>query len=136
MVDVFNPRVHASGSARELITATIGADPYQGIEAMRKAGERKARAEGVAYELEHLTKTVLARIAGELAEVHAKEKLAEAKLERMARTDVRYEAHVRKVAAAVEEKELASNEYWAIRSELEWDGHSVFHANALAKLER
>lgn len=127
---------HQPGSARETLVASLGADPYDGIELLRKAGERKARAEGVAYELDHQRHIVLSQIMNELAVVHAKEKMAEAKLDRMARADPRYAAHVKRTAEAMAEKERAISEYFAIKSELEWDGHSLFHINALSRLDR
>lgn len=127
---------HAPGSAREALAASIGSDPWEGVEMLREAGEAKARAEGVAYQMQELRKVVLARIMNELATVHAKERMAEAKLERMARADERYIEHVRKTAAAIEAKEAATAHYFGIKSELEWDAHAAFHSNALAKLER
>lgn len=129
-------RTHLPGSARETLSATIGRDPWEGVEELRQAGERKARAEGQAYQLEAETKIVLARLMNELAVVHMKEKLAENKLERMARADDRYRDHIRAVAKAVEERERATSAYYAIKSELEWDAHAAYHLNALAKLER
>lgn len=127
---------HTINSARETLCASLGSDPYDGIEALRQAGDRKASAEGVAYEMEHQRNIVLAQIMNELATVHAREKMSEAKLDRMARADLRYAAHIRKTADAIAEKDAAWTAYSAIKSELEWDGHSIFHVNALAKLDR
>lgn len=130
-VDVFG----GPGEARDLLTHTIGGDPFERIEALRKAGERKARAEGLAYQMEHERKHLLALYASEYAEVHAKEKLSEARLERMARSDDRYRKHIEGTAAAIEERELARSEYWRIQAELTWMEKTVAHANAMSRLE-
>lgn len=115
--------------------ASIGSDPYARIEELREAGERKARASGVAYQLERERKSILARLASEYARTHADENLSEAKLDRLARADDRYQTHIKGTAAAIEEKERANSEYWAIRSLLEWDKTAVAHLNALSRLE-
>jgi hypothetical protein len=128
--------VRTATTAQEAMLASVGSDPYERIEDLRQAGKRKAQAEGVVYEMEHHRKILLSRIASELAVAHAAKNMSEAKLERMALGDPRYEAHIKGTAAAVEEKELAVSEYYAIKSMLEWDGHVLFHANALARLER
>lgn len=116
------------------MAASVGSDPYERIEDLRRCGERKARAEGVAYQLEAETKSVLAVLANEYARLHADQHLSEAKLERMSRADPRYRKHIEGVAAAVEERELAQSEYWAIRSELEWDRAALAHVNAVSRL--
>jgi len=121
-------------SARELMTASLGADPYERLAELEALGQRKARAAGQAYHMEHMRKVVLAHVAGEIATVHAKEGLSEAKLERMARADDRYRQHIEGAAAAVEESELAQAEYWRLRSELTWDEKSIAHYNAMSKL--
>ena len=126
---------HTPGGARELLVGSLGSDPYQRIEDLRAAGERKARAEGMAYQLEHERHIVLARVASEVAQAHAKESLSEAKLERMARADVRYERHIRGTGAAIEERGLATSEYFAIRSELLMDEQAIYHLRALSRLE-
>lgn len=127
---------HTPNSARELIAATIGSDPWDGIEALRRAGERKARAEGVAYEMDNNRKIVLSRIMNELAVAHSGTALSEAKLERMARADARYGSHISATAEAMEEKEAATAEYYAQKSLLEWDAHASYAWNAASKLER
>lgn len=123
------------GHAREILTASLDDDPFQRIEELRKAGKRKAEAEGVAYRMERERKIFLARIASEIAEVHAGEKLSEAKLDRLARADDRYRKHIEGTAAAVEERELSRSEYWAIRARLEWLDKAISHLNALSRLE-
>jgi len=126
---------HTAHGARELIAGSLGEDPYERIEQLREAGRRKARAEGVAYQLDHERKIVLARIASEIAQARASEKLSEAKLDRMARADARYERHIRGTAEAVQEREEANSEYWGLRSLEEWDARAVAHLNALSRLE-
>lgn len=126
---------HRPHSARELLAGSLGADPYQAIQDLREAGERRARAEGVAVQLEHERHIVLARISNEIAQVHASEKISEAKLDRLARSDERYQRHIDGLAAAVEERELARSAYWALKSELEWDRASISHLNVMSKLE-
>jgi hypothetical protein len=122
--------------AREAVRATVEADPFATLEELREAGKRKAKAEAQASFLDHMRKVVLARIVGELAGVHSREKLSEARLERMARADVRYENHLKGLAAAVEERDQAVAEYYTRRSELDWMDRTLMHANALARLER
>lgn len=121
--------------ARELLASNFDTDPYEKIEELRQIGIRKAKAEGMWYQLEHERKIVLAQIANDLATIHAKEKLSEAKLDRMARADSRYLIHIKGLAAAVEERELTRSEYWAIKSMLEFDRASIAHLNALSRLE-
>ena len=122
-------------AARELLAANIGSDPYEKIEELRQIGARKASADGVAYQLEHERHIVLAQLASEYATLHARDNLSEAKLDRLARSDERYKRHVASIAAAIEERELAKSEYWAVRSLLEWDKTSVAHLNAMTRLE-
>ncbi len=121
--------------ARDLLAANMGSDPFAKIEELRLIGERKARAEGVAYQLEHERKIVLATLANEYASAHAKENLSEAKLDRLARADNRYLVHITGMAAAIEEREMSRSEYWAVRSTLEWDRTSVAHLNAMSRLD-
>ena len=128
-------RARTPDDARELLASNFDSDPYEKIEELSGVGARKARAEGVAFQLEHERKIVLAKIANELATVHAKEKLSEAKLDRMARADPRYQTHIEGLSAAVEERELARSEYWQIRTVLEFDRASIAHLNALSRLE-
>lgn len=120
-------------TAREMLTTTLGSDPWQKIEQLRKAGERKARAEGLVTQLEHERKVVLAMIASELDAEHAGH-MAENKLDRMAHASDRYRKHIRGLAAAIEERELATSYYYALKSELDWDRAAVAHDNVLAKL--
>lgn len=125
---------HKPESARELLSIHLGANPYDGIEKLRAVGEQKAQAEGVAYQMEKEREVVLARIATELSNVHADKVLSEAKLDRLARADPRYVAHLKATAAAIEKRELANSDYWAIKSELEWDQESIRHANHMSRL--
>ena len=128
-------RPRTQEDARELLAANFTSDPYKKIEELRNIGARKARAEGMACQLEHERKIVLARIANEIATIHAKEALSEAKLDRMARADPRYQVHIEGLGAAVEERESARSEYWAVKSLLEFDRASIAHLNALSRLE-
>lgn len=128
------PRLHTPNSARELLVASVGSDPYGRIEELKQVGDKKAEAEGVAYQLEQETKSLLARLATEYAGLYAKENLSEAKLERLARADQRYVDHLRGTAAAIEKRERFQSEYWAIRSELEWDRAALAHLNAMSRL--
>lgn len=125
---------HADGSAREILVASLGGDPYERLAELGALGERKAKAAGVAYHMEHMRKVVLAHVAAQLAQVHAKENLSEAKLERLARADDRYRQHIEGAAAAFEESELAQAEYWRLRAELTWDEKAIAHYNAMSKL--
>ena len=129
--------VRTPDAARELLAATFpaGQGPYELVEQLRAVGERKARGEGVAYELEHGRQIVISRLATEFSVAHSKENLSEAKLERMARADPRYGDHIKRTAKALEERDTARSEYWAIKSLLEWDRASVAHLNALSRLE-
>lgn len=121
-------------SARELLSVHLGANPYDGVERLRVIGAAKAQAEGVAYQMEKEREVVLARIANELANIYADEKMSEAKLDRLARADPRYGAHLKATGEAIEKRELANSDYWAIKSELEWDQESIRHANHLSRL--
>ena len=121
--------------ARGLLSATLGSNPWDKVEELRVVGARKAEAEGVAYQMEHERHHLLARLASEYAVAHAKENMSEAKLDRMARADQRYIAHIKGTAVAIQNKNLANSEYWAIRSELEWDRAAVAHHNALTRLD-
>jgi len=124
-------------AAREIISSHFSEDltPYERIEELREIGARKAEAEGVAYQLEHERKIMLARLANEFAAAHSKHPLSEAKLDRMARADPRYQDHIKGLAVAIEKREHMRSEYWAVKSLLEWDKSAVAHLNALAKLE-
>lgn len=123
------------GQAIANLIASLGEDPFAWIEELRDAGKRKAKAEGVAYRLEQERKSLLARIASEIATAQSKKSLSEAKLDRMARADPRYHRHIEGTAAAVEERELAHSEYWSTRARLEWLRASIAHDNALSKLQ-
>lgn len=124
---------HRPNSARELIAGTCGSDPYEAIQELREAGRRKAKAAGVCFQLEKERHVVLAQVASSIAAEHPD--YSEAKLTRLARASKRYHSHVVATAAATEELELAGSEYWAIRSELEWDKTAVAHTNAMSRLE-
>ncbi len=129
-------RPREPGRARGLVRATLDADPWADIELLRKAGHRVAEAEGLLTRLEGETKSLKARIQTETATAFARENLSEAKLERLALADARYADHMKGIAAAVEERELARHEYWAIKARLDWDNNAIQHANAFARLER
>ena len=122
--------------ARETVRATVEADPWASLEELRIAGERKAKAEAQANHLDHMRKVVLSRIAGEIAQVQSNKSLSEAKLDRLARADSRYEAHLKGLAAAQEEAEQARAEFWRIKADLEWQEHTLIHSMSLAKLAR
>ena len=122
--------------ARDRIAATLGEDPFGLISELRDAGMRKAKAEALAYRLDHERKSLLARLASEIATANPKASMSEAKLERMARGRPEYSRHLDGAAAAIEERELANSEYWAIRARLEWLEKAVSHDNALSRLER
>lgn len=126
---------HTPRGARELLVGSLGADPYERIEKIREAGERKARATGVAYQMEHERHAILARIASEVSRANAGKNLSEAKLDRIARADPRYQRHLEGTAAAIEERELSESEYWSLRSLEEWDARAVAHLNAMSRLE-
>lgn len=124
-------------AARELVRANFAGevDPYQKIEDLRQIGKKKAMAEGVAYQLEQERKIVLARVGTELARIHAKAGVSESKLERLALASPTYQDHIKGLAAAVEQREYLRSEYWAVKSELEWDRAALAHLNALSRLE-
>ena len=128
-------RVITPEAARELIGSHFDVSPYEQIETMRQTGHRKAIAEGRVVQLEHQRHIVLATVQNELATVHAKAKLSEAKLDRMARADQRYQTHIAGLGAAVEERDIARSEYAAQRATLEWDRAAIAHLNALSRLE-
>jgi|TARA_R110000824_G_scaffold303701_1_gene491435 hypothetical protein len=129
--------VRTPDAVRDLLSANFPPDqgPYELVEKLRTVGERKARAEGVAYQLEHERSIMLSRLATEFSLAHNKQNLSEAKLERMSRADPRYGEHIKRTAKALEERDLVRSEYWAIKSLLEWDRTSVAHLNALSRLE-
>jgi hypothetical protein len=122
--------------AREAVRATVEADPFATLEELRQAGKRKAKAEAQAFHLEAMRKIVLSRISSEIASVQSNAKLSEAKLERLARADPRYETHIKGLSAAIEEKEDAHAAFWTLKSELEWMDRTAMMAMSLAKLER
>ena len=78
---------------------------------------------------------MLSRIANEIALAHSKESISEAKLDRMSRADTRYEHHIRRLSVAIENRERARSDYWAVKSLLEWDRASVAHLNSLTRLD-
>ena len=129
--------VRTPDAARELLAANFPPDqgPYELVEQLREVGKRKAQAEGLAYRLEQERPIILSRLATEFSLAHIKENLSEAKLDRMARADPRYGNHIKRTAKALEERDVARSEYWAIKSLLEWDRASVAHLNALSRLE-
>ena len=126
---------HTKHSAREILTGSLGSDPYQLLESLRSVGKEVARLEGVSYELQQSVKPLLATLATEYATMHANQSLSEAKLDRMAKADPRYMERIKMVAAAIRQREEKNNEFWAIKSELDWDAKSVAHLNALTKLD-
>lgn len=123
-------------TAREQLSDQIGSDPWARIEELRAAGQRKARAEGVYTQMEHERKVVLSMCATEIeAEFAAKgKKVAENKLDRLAHAHDRYRKHIRGLAAAAEERDLAISHYYSLRSEDDWDRALIAHVNVLAKL--
>jgi hypothetical protein len=127
---------HTPNSAREVLSASIGNDPYRMLEELRRVGQVLAEKEGVAYQLQQETKPLLATIQSEFANAHAKTNLSEAKLERLARADQRYVEHIRGTAEAIRQREQAKNEFWAIKSEMEWDRAAIAHLNNLSRLEQ
>ncbi len=126
---------HAIHSARETMAGTLGTDPYEMLEDLRRAGRRKARAEGIAYQMEHERHVVLAEVACSISALRSTEKVSEAKLDRLARSSNRYRQFIEGLGAAVREREEAISEYFAIKSELEWDRAALSHQNALSRLE-
>jgi hypothetical protein len=126
---------HAPDSAREMLAIHIGHDPYDLVERLDTAGNVRAGALAVAYQLENETKSLLARLASEYAVTHAKEGLSEAKLERLARADQRFSDHIKGTAVAIENREKANNEYWRIRTLIELDRSAIAHQNALTRMD-
>jgi len=123
----------APASAREMVAAALGHDPRELLHDLDEAGERKAKAEGVAYQLEHLRKIVLAQIMGDI-EAEMGGKVAEGRLERLARADARYAAQIAGTAEAITQRERAAAEYWRIKAEMELDNATLTHANAAMRL--
>jgi hypothetical protein len=125
------------GEGRALLIGSLGLDPYERIEELRQAGERRAEASARLLQMEKLREVVLSRLRGayESASASMGDKITEAKLDRLAHADKRYREHVLGMAAALEEKEKAEVAYWAIRAELEWDRAAVAHMNAMSRLE-
>lgn len=123
-------------TAREMLSQEIGSDPWDRIEELRAAGQRKSRAEGVYTQLEHERKIILSMVSTEIESEYAGKgkKVSEAKLDRLAHASDRYRKHIRGLAAAAEERDLAISLYYALRSELDWDRALVAHVNVLAKL--
>jgi hypothetical protein len=122
--------------ARETVRATVEADPWESLEELRIAGQRKAKAEAQASHLDHMRKVVLSRCCAEIAEANSGKGMSEAKLERLGRAHPRYEEHLRGLAAAVEEREAAIAEYYRIRGELDWMDRTLMMSMSLAKLQR
>ena len=126
---------HTKHSAREVLIGSLGSDPYQLLEDLRSVGKDLARLEGVSYELQNSVKPLLATLATEYATTHVKQNLSEAKLDRLAKADNRYMERIKLVAETIHQREEKKNEFWAIKSELDWDAKSVSHLNALTKLD-
>lgn len=126
---------HAPNGARELLAASIGGeDPYARLYRLDELGQQKAEAEAVWYRLDKERKALIARLATEYASTHAKENLSEAKLDRLARADQRYQKHIEGLAVALENKERLNAEYWGLKAGLEWDARAVAHYNAMSRL--
>lgn len=123
---------HEERSARELLAGSLGSDPWERLDQLEEAGERRARAEAQLKQMEHYRKIVLSRVSSKIAKTG---KFSEAKLERLARASEEYSNHVEGLAAAVEERELAVAEYWRLRALLEWDAKAVSHLNAVSRLQ-
>jgi len=123
-------------TARTVLEDSLGHDPFEALQRLREAGDRKAKAVAIAYKMENERKVVLSRISGEIAQAHSGSSLSEAKLERMARADARYMQHIESTAHAIHEKEEAESAYWSIRATLEWDERAIAHLNALTRLEK
>jgi hypothetical protein len=122
--------------ARETVRATVEADPWATLEELRVAGQRKAKAEAQANHLKHMRRVVLSRLQSEIAQAQSNKSLSEAKLERMARADSRYEDHLKGLAAAQQDAEQASAEFWRLKAELDWQDRTLMFAMSLAKLQR
>jgi hypothetical protein len=119
--------------ATDSLVTSLGTDPWETIEELRLAGQRKARAEGVASQLEHERHVIRSMIQNEI-EQRTHEKISEQKLQRLAEADKRYRDHIKGLGAAIEERELAISEYYAIKSQLDWDRAALAHQNVLARL--
>lgn len=128
-------RARESSAVERLLASLDGMDPFERIEALRQAGRRKAEAEGRAYQMDHTRKALLSRLATEIAAAHPKQSISEAKLERLARADPRYQTHLDGTAEAMREREEATAAYYTIRAELEWMRAAVAHENALSRIE-
>ena len=126
---------HFKHSARELIAGSIGADPYETLERLTALGRDLAKLEGVVFELQNGMKPLLATIGSEYAVLHRKENLSESRLTRLSHADARYLERIRLVAEAITQRETARNNFWALKSTLDWDRASVAHLNALSKLD-
>jgi len=124
------------GVVRELIDSNYTTSPYANIEKLEVIGRKKAEAEGVAFQMDHERKILLARIGSEISTINASQNLSEAKLDRLSRADPRYANHIKGMAVAIENRERLRSDYWAVKSELEWDAHALHHYNTLSKLER
>lgn len=121
--------------ARSRLTATLGEDPFNLVSILKDIGRDKAEAEALAYRLEQERKPLLARLASEYATAHAKDGLSEARLERMARSDPRYQKHIEGTAAAIERRERVHSDYWAVKTRLTWLEKTVAHENALTRMD-
>ena len=122
--------------AKGLLVATLGGvDPWAKLEELKQAGERRARASGIAYQLEEQRKIVLAKKASDIANLNARENLSEAKLERLARASDAYQDHVNGTAEAIAEEKRTEAEYWRIRADLDWCAKAIAHWNAVSRLE-
>ena len=119
---------------RESMAHVIGADPFVLLDELEHAGKRKARADGLSYQMMEMRKSVLSSIVTELVREHPNAAIS--KLEHMARADSRYTNHIAGTAAALEEKELATVAYFRVKGEIEWCAHANYTANATAKLQR
>lgn len=122
-------------SARETMSAALGANPYDRLARLDELGARKAEATGRAYQMEHMRHVVLSHISSEIATLHSRESLSEAKLERLARGDPRYQAHIEATALAIEARDKADAEYWTLKAGLEWDARAIAHVNALTRMD-
>lgn len=126
---------HAPNSARELLAAAIGGeDPYVRLARLDELGQQRAEAEAIWYRLDKERRALIARLASEYSTAHADKNLSEAKLDRMARADARYQTHIEGLAAALEKKQKLDAEYWGLKSGLEWDARAVSHYNAMSRL--
>lgn len=124
-----------AGEARDLVRASLGADPWEHIEQLRAIGDELAEAEAYVTRLEAETKSLKARLQNQLAVVHMREGLSEAKLERLALGHDEYAAHIKGVAAAVELREKLKNAYWTTKARLDWDDRAIGHLNHLTRMD-